>query len=242
MAEPEVERAGDIAVVVPAAGESLRMGNGVRKPLLELVGEAILFRTCRRMASLPGVFEVVVAAHPDDLALLETELAGACAEAGITLAVAGGRSRAESVWRGIEVVSARANLIAVHDAVRPFISRDVAAALFSTARKRGAAVPVVPLSDSPKRIDGDRIVESPRRAGMVRVQTPQVFESDLLIEAYEYALRTGGLSDAVTDDSQLVEALGHEVAAVFGDECNLKLTSPRDLRIAEAFLAAGLVE
>lgn len=242
MAEPEAEKRGDIAVVVPAAGESLRMGNGVRKPFLELGGEAILFRTCRKMASLPGVFEVIVAAHPDDLRGLETEFADAAASAGITLAVAGGRSRAESVWNGIEVVSARANLIAVHDAVRPFISRDVALALFSTARKRGAAVPVVPLSDSPKRIEGDVIVESPRRAGMVRVQTPQVFQSDLLIEAYEYAMRTGGLSDAITDDSQLVEALGREVAAVFGDECNLKLTSPRDLRVAEAYLAAGLVE
>lgn len=241
MNQPE-ERQGDVAVVIPAAGESIRMGGGARKPFMMLGGEPILFRTCRRLASVPGVFEVIVAVHPDDLPHLETELWDEAVAAGVTLAVAGGASRAESIWKAIEVVSARAELIAVHDAVRPFVSRDLVMALISTARRRGAAIPIIPLSDTPKRIEGDVVVDSPRRAGMVRAQTPQIFRSDLLIEAYEYAIRTGGLSESVTDDSLLVEALGREVAAVYGDECNLKITSPRDLKIAAAYLEAGLVE
>lgn len=243
MGEIEAEhRHGDVSVVIPAAGDSARMGGELRKPFLELDGDPILFRTCRRLAAAPGVFEIVVAVHPDDLELIQSAMWERASAAGITLAVAGGSTRAESVWRCIEVVSARAGYIAVHDAVRPFITQDIIAALFSTARKRGAAVPIVPLSDTPKRLEGDVITETVRRAGMVRVQTPQVFESDLLIEAYEYAMRTGGFSETITDDSQLVEAIGHEVAAVFGDECNIKLTSPRDIAVAQALMAAGLVE
>ncbi len=240
--EEDSVRSGDVAAIVPAAGLGLRMGGGVRKPFLELGGEPILFRTCRRLARAPGVFEIVAAVHPDDLAYLQEEKWEEAREAGITLAVAGGASRAETVWKALEVVSARAELVAVHDAVRPFFSLDTAAALFATARRRGAAVPVVPLSDTPKRIEGDVVVETVRRAGLMRVQTPQVFQSDLLIEAYEYAIRTGGLSERVTDDAQLVEALGREVAAVYADERNMKITSPMDLRIAQVLLAAGVVE
>lgn len=231
----------DVSIIVPAAGLGLRMGGEVRKPFLELEGETILFRACRRLRQIPGVFEIVVAVHPDDLDFIQDDLWDAALAAGITLAVAGGASRAESVWNALQVVSARAELTAVHDAVRPFINLDTAKALIATARKRGAAVPVIPLSDTVKRIEGDVVTETPRRAGLMRVQTPQVFQSDLLIEAYEYALRTGGLSENQTDDAQVVEALGREVAAVYGDEGNIKITTPADLRIARAFLAAGLV-
>lgn len=234
--------AGDVSVIIPAAGSGERMGGDVRKPFLELGGEPILFRTCRKLKKLPEVFEIIVAVHPDDLPHFQGPLWEEARAAGVELAVAGGENRAQSVWNALEVVSARAHLVAVHDGVRPFVPEDVVKALFSTARKRGAAVPVVPVGDTPKRIEGDRIIESVRRSGLVRVQTPQVFDSDLLIEAYEYRMRTGGLSERVTDDSQLVEALGHEVAAVYGSEFNIKITTPTDIKIAEAFLSAGLVE
>ena len=232
----------DVAVILPAAGQSLRMGDGARKPFLELAGEPILLRTVKRLAGAPGILEIILAVHPDDLDAVQGEWWERLAGAGAALAVAGGVSRAESVWNAMQVVPARAELIAVHDAVRPFVSPDILKALFSTARRRGAAVPVVPLVDTPKRVEGDSVVETPRRLGLMRVQTPQVFASDLLIEAYEYALSTGGLSDRITDDSQMVENLGREVAAVLGDEFNLKITTPKDLRLAEALLAAGLVE
>lgn len=240
--DDDAPAAADVAVVIPAAGQSVRMDMGVRKPFLELDGEPILLRTMKRFSRLPGVLEIVLAVHPDDLEQVNGDWHERLAAAGMTLAVAGGASRAESVWNAIQVVSARAEYLAVHDAVRPFVSADVVKALFSTARRRGAAVPVVPMVDTPKRIEGDVVVESLRRVGLMRVQTPQVFSSDLLIEAYEYALRTGGLSDQITDDSQLVENLGHEVAAVYGDEYNLKITTKRDLTAAKALLAAGIVE
>lgn len=233
---------GDISIIIPAAGKGERMGGDVRKQLLDLNGEPLLFRTCRRLRSLPGVMEIIVAAHPDDVDYLGNERWEEARAAGIELVVAGGHCRAQSVWNALEVVSAKAELVAVHDAVRPFVPLDTVKALFSTARKRGAAVPVVPLHDTPKRIEGDKVLETARRAGLMRVQTPQVFQSDLLIEAYEYRMQTGGLNEYITDDSQLVEALEHEVAAVYGSELNIKITSPVDLCIAQALLAAGLVD
>ena len=236
------ENAGTVSVILPAAGSGERMGGDVRKPFLSLGGEPILFRTCRRLREVADVLEIIVAVHPDDLTYMQNDRWEEARQAGIELVVAGGKCRAQSVWNALEVVSAKAELVAVHDAVRPFVPVDVIRALISTARKRGAAVPIVPLGDTPKRIEGDRIVETPRRTGMVRVQTPQVFQSDLLIEAYEYRMNTGGLNEGITDDAQLVEALGREVVAVFGSELNMKITSPADMRIAEAFMAAGLVE
>lgn len=241
MQEDATDPQGDVSVIIPAAGESLRMGSGVRKPFLRLGDEPILFRTCRKLREIADVMEIIIAVHPDDLEYVQDDLWEEARAVGIELAVAGGKSRAESVWNAMQVVSARAELIAVHDAVRPFFSLDVAKALISTARKRGAAVPVVPMVDTPKRIEGDVVVETPRRTGLMRVQTPQVFQSDLLIEAYEYRIQTGGLSEYVTDDAQLVEALGKEVAAVYGSEFNMKITSPDDLKIAEVMMAAGLV-
>lgn len=240
--EAAEETVRDVSVIIPAGGNSERMGGSVRKPLMELAGEPVLFRACRRLKSVPGVLEIIVAAHPDDVAYLQDEAFEAARAAGIDLVVAGGSCRAQSVWNALEVVSAKAELVAVHDAVRPFVPVDVVNALISTARKRGAAVPVVPLSDTVKRIDGDEIIETPRRAGLMRVQTPQVFRSDLLIEAYEYRMATGTLSEYITDDAQLVEGISQPVAAVYGHPYNMKLTVPEDLRLANLLLEAGLVE
>ncbi|MDR1534634.1 MAG: 2-C-methyl-D-erythritol 4-phosphate cytidylyltransferase, partial [Planctomycetota bacterium] len=208
MTREDGEREGDVGVIVPAAGSSERMGGPVRKPFLEIGGEPILFRTCRRLAAVPGVREIIVALHPGDLDFFRDRLEERARAAGITLAVAGGECRAESVWNALQVMSARAELAAVHDAARPFFPSDTVRALFDLARRRGAAIPVIPLTDAPKLVEGDRVTGSPARRGLMRAQTPQVFRSDLLIEAYEFALRTGGLSAALGDDAQLVEALG----------------------------------
>ncbi|MDR3078324.1 MAG: 2-C-methyl-D-erythritol 4-phosphate cytidylyltransferase [Planctomycetota bacterium] len=242
MASDGEEREGDVAAIVAAAGLGLRMGGPIRKPFLELAGEPLLFRVCRRLASVPGVFEIIVALHPDDLVFFQDHMEEKARECGITLSVAGGTSRAESVWNALQVVSARAEITAVHDAVRPFATTAICQEVIAAARRRGAAVPVVPLGDTPKRVEGDKVLETPRRLGMMRAQTPQAFRSDLLIEAYEYAIRTGGLSESVTDDAQLVEKMGAEVAAVYGDELNLKITSAADLRLAQVLLAAGMAE
>ncbi len=231
-----------ISLIIPAAGNSTRMGSGRRKPWLELGGEPILYRTCRVMKEMPGVGEIILVLHQEDVARAQGELWDELKGVGVTLVVAGGKTRAESVWQGVQVMNAASGFVAIHDAVRPFISRHVCEELFRKADKIGAAVPIVPLSDTVKQTEADRVVRTPSRVGLVRVQTPQVFRSDLFIDANEYCLNTGGFSDAITDDASLVEAYGHEVAVVLGEEYNFKITTPRDLRMAEALLGMGMGE
>lgn len=228
-----------LSAIIVAAGESGRFGGAERKPFALLAGEPLLVHACRACRQLPECGEIIVVLREDDRdRVLDGPLFDALDAAGMTMAVTGGDCRAASVWAGLEVMSAMSDLVAVHDAARPFLSADVAKVLVEMARKRGAAVPAIPMADTVKRVEGDVIVETPRRLGLVRVQTPQVFKSDLLIDAFEYAIGTGGLSGAITDDAALVEAFGQPVATVYGDEAAIKITTRRDLALLEAWLAA----
>jgi len=230
-----------VSVIIAAAGESRRLGGDTRKPWLMLGGETIAHRACRKLRRDCSVSEIILAAHPDDLARIQGEWWDGLSAVGVTMAVAGGATRADSVWNALMVCDPRADLVAVHDAARPFLCSAVCAALYRTAARRGAAVPVLPLHDTIKRVEGDHVVETVRRHGLYRVQTPQVFHRDLLIEANEYVRRTGGYTAAeYTDDASLVEALGREVAAVLDVAWNIKITTADDLRLAEAILASGL--
>lgn len=231
----------NISAIIPAAGESTRMKQLQRKPFLSVGGEPILLRTCKMLASQPEINELIIVAHPEDVEKVRdtyTEILGAGT---VVIVVAGGECRAESVWNGLCIADPQAELIAVHDAVRPFMSREVCEQLFLTAQKRGAAIPVLPLTDTIKRVEVDKVTETLRRVGVMRVQTPQVFRRELLVEAYEYARETGGLSDRITDDAALVEAMESEVAAVLGDPFNLKITTAADLQLLELFIKEKLV-
>lgn len=230
-----------VSAIIPAAGESTRMGGSTRKPFLELRGRPLLYHTLERLRRVGDVSEVVLAVHAGDLERARDEIWDELSPLGVSLVVAGGASRAETVWNALAVCDPEAELVAVHDAVRPFISADVCRELFRQASARGAAVPMVPVADTIKRTEVDLVVETVRRRGLVRVQTPQVFRRELLVEACEHARATGGFSEAYTDDASLVEALGRPVAVVLGEEYNFKITTPRDLKMAEALLVAGVV-
>lgn len=232
----------NVTVLIPAAGASTRMGGGTRKPFLCLQGEMILLRTCRRLASIEGVREVIVAVHPEDLERARGELWDDLKGAGVTLVVQGGESRAESVWNALSASDPAIEWVAVHDAARPFVSKELCRGLFALAAKRKAVIPILPVQDTIKRVEGDLVIETPRRLGLVRVQTPQVFHRELLVEAYDDAIRTGGLSDRIVDDASLVETIGEKVTVVYGDPYNIKITTPADLKLAEAMLAYRLVE
>jgi 2-C-methyl-D-erythritol 4-phosphate cytidylyltransferase len=218
------------------------MGGPVRKPLLPLGGTPLLFRTLGIFRAVGGIEEIVLALHPDDCDAVREEHAGRLDELGVTLVVAGGANRAETVWRALEVSNPDAALVAVHDAVRPFCSRPLVRALLATAARTGAAVPVLPLRETLKRVEADRVLETVDRAGLYRVQTPQVFRREALVEAYAYARRTGGLSDRITDDASLVERAGERVTGILGEGWNLKITTPGDLRFAEMLLAGGIAD
>ncbi len=230
-----------VSVILPAAGESSRMGLQVRKPFLQLGGITILERTCRRMRETKLVDEIILAVHPDDLDNAQGKDWPTLEKAGVTMVVAGGVNRAESVWNALQVSDPTADVVAVHDAVRPFVSVSLCRALFKLAEKRGAAIPANPVSDTIKRIEGDTILETIQRVGLMSVQTPQAFRRSVLLDAFDFVHSTGGLSERITDDASMVEAYGLEVAVIHGEPYNLKITTRDDLKLAEMLLGSNLV-
>ena len=220
-----------LSVVVVAAGEARRMAAGVRKPWLTVAGDAVVAHTVRRFASLDITREIVLVVHPDDLPRAES-LRERFADLAVT---AGGATRVASVRNGLALVAPDADLIAVHDGVRPLVTEDVIRRVVERAREIGAAIPVVPVRATLKEVEGegDRIVRTAPRERLFEAQTPQVFRAELLRRAYEKAADT----DDVTDDAQLVERLGLPVATVPGSVHNIKITTPEDLKLAEILLA-----
>ncbi len=221
---------GGVGIAVPAAGSGRRMG-GVRKPLLALAGEPILVHALRPFLSLPEVEAVVVAMSPEDAAspppwLLELDRR--------IQVVPGGSTRLESVGRALDALPDHLSVLAVHDAARPLISREVIGECVRLARTGVGAVAGWPVVDTLKEVDaGGRGISTPDRNRFWRAQTPQVFPAPILRAAYRRALAEG---HEATDDAALVSWAGGDVRMVRADPWNLKVTHPEDLALAGTLL------
>lgn len=229
-----------VALLIPAAGIGRRMAMAQRKPFLELAGKPLILHTLDRFLPFRHrIVQSILLFHPDDVPTVERELGDTLAGAyGVTDIVAGGERRQDSVRIGLERTRAEAVLVAIHDGVRPFVSREAIAAAFKAAAQVGAAIVASPMKPTVKRVAEGRIVASINRGALWGAQTPQVFRRELILDAYAAAERDGLVA---TDDAQMVEHLGRPVAIVAGSELNLKITTPEDLRLARAMLDAGLV-
>jgi 2-C-methyl-D-erythritol 4-phosphate cytidylyltransferase len=215
------------------------MGTAERKVFLELAGRPLLFHTLDRFLPFRGrIVQTIVLFHPDDLASAERDLGATLRTAyHVTDLVAGGERRQDSVRAGLARVGDQAALVAIHDGVRPFVPSAAVAAAFDAAEQVGAAIVATPMKPTVKRVADRRIVATVDRRDLWGAQTPQVFRRELILDAYAAAEREGL---DVTDDASLVEHLGHPVAIVPGSDLNLKITTPEDLDLARAILAAGL--
>ncbi len=231
----------EVAALVPAAGRGVRMG-GRRKQFRRLGGAPLLVQTLRALARAPVIGALIVAAPSD--ALEETEEAlRACHVPRLLAVVPGGASRQASVAAALEAAPPEAEIVLVHDAVRPFVTPAHVAAVVEAARAHGAASLAVPVTDTVRRVsegDARQFAETVPRAGLYRVQTPQAFRRTWLAEAHAAARAPGAApgapatDDAATDDAGLVQRLGRPVHVVPGDIRNIKLTTPEDWALAEA--------
>lgn len=221
------------AALVAAAGCASRMG-GVDKQLTELDGVPVLVRTLLALENARRVDTIVVAAREDQL----VEISRLCREYGITKCakvVRGGENRVHSVLLAA-LEAGDAELLAVQDGARPLTTPQLIDEVIALAERCGAAAPAVPVKDTVKQVRSDGAVERTLdRSALRAVQTPQVFQADLLKAALQSALESGA---AVTDDCGAVERLGKTVYLTEGDETNLKITTPADLILAEALLRA----
>ena len=215
--------------VIVAAGSASRMG-GIDKVMAPLGGEPMILRTVRAFEDCEAVKEIVIVTRQDLMGPI-AELCSGFTK--IRSVVQGGSSRQESVKLGLLAFSKEVRLAAVHDGARPLVSGELIDKVIRAAHSYGAAAPAIPVKDTIKVFEGGFIAATPDRSTLRAVQTPQVMDRDLLLGALEKAEQEG---TALTDDCSAVEHIGMRVRLVEGEERNLKVTTPLDLKIAELLL------
>jgi 2-C-methyl-D-erythritol 4-phosphate cytidylyltransferase len=216
--------------VLAAAGRGERLGSDRPKAFARLGGRPLLAESLERLESSDWIDAIVIAAPPEweEPSILVAEEIAATK---VSSAVTGGESRSESVRLALEEVPEEAAVVLVHDAARPLLSEDVIGRVLAPLSEGwDGVVPVVPLADTVKRIEGDRVVETLSRDDLVAVQTPQAFLTDVLRRAV-----SGDVSSA-TDCASLVESQGGRIKVVEGDPRLLKVTEADDLALVESWL------
>jgi len=244
-----------VVVIIPAAGLGTRMAPmpvGARgklkktppsKQFTELGGTPILIHTLRRFAAVDSVREIWIALRESEIAGFRARLEGEAKDVlkkKVELVV-GGEHRQQSVENALNAVAAAADdIVLVHDAVRPFVTREIIQEVIDAAQKYGAAIAGLPAADTVKQVErtaeGALIKATIPRAGIVMAQTPQGFRYSVIKKAFDEASADGFLG---TDEASLVERSGHDVAVVMGSPRNLKITTPADMELAEFYLKSA---
>lgn len=219
-----------VTAIVVAAGRGVRFKSKISKPLVTIDRRPVILYSLRTLSAHPHVKDIIVVVNTDNqkriAALIRRHRIGKIARL-----VLGGPLRQDSVRNGLRVLPARAGLVLIHDAARPFIDAGTVSAVIQKARKSGAAVAAVPVKATIKRARNGQVKETVDRRNLWEIQTPQVFRKDLILKAYR---RFG--SKSVTDDAALVEQLKARVDLVRGSYFNIKLTTPEDLSLAEGII------
>jgi len=220
---------GYCGAVIVAAGSASRMG-GIDKVMAELEGEPMICRTVRAFQNCDAIKEIVIVTRQD----LIIPISDLCRDySKVKAVVTGGSSRQESVAMGLNALSDKVKLAAIQDGARPLVTWELIDRVVRAAHNYGAAAPAIPVKDTIKVVEGGIVKETPDRSRLQAVQTPQVFDFDLI----RGALKKAKLDEAeVTDDCSAVERLGMTVKIVEGDERNIKVTTPMDLKVAKMLL------
>ncbi|MBE6978624.1 MAG: 2-C-methyl-D-erythritol 4-phosphate cytidylyltransferase [Ruminococcaceae bacterium] len=218
--------------VIVAAGSASRMG-GIDKIMAPLGGEPVIVRTVRQFQDCDAIREIVIVTRPD-LILPVMDLCHGFDK--VKAVVVGGETRDASVIMGMNTLSAKCRLVAVQDGARPFAGWQLIDRVVRAANSYGAAAPAIPVKDTIKVVQGGIVKQTPDRATLQAVQTPQVFDMQLLRGALKKAKKD---ELVLTDDCSAVEHMGMSVKIVEGDEKNIKITTPFDMKIAELILEEG---
>ena len=214
------------AAIIVAAGSATRMG-GIDKVMTKLGAKPVVVRSVRAFQDNELVDEILVVTRRE---LLEEVSRHVSPYDKVKAVVVGGETRTQSVQNGLDAVSEGMTLIAVHDGARPLITQEVITKTVAKAAQYGAAAPAVPVKDTIKVATSGTVDETPDRKSLYAIQTPQVFDADLLRGALQNAAEN---EIAITDDCSAVEAIGMKIHLTDGDEENLKITTPLDLELAQ---------
>lgn len=220
-----------VAVIIPAAGKGKRLGASTPKAFLLLDGQPILSHTIKCFLDFSEVNQILIPL-PSEYSGMSSEELQLPSDVRIRY-LTGGAERFDSIQKALELVDS-ADLIAVHDAARPFADKEDIRAVFDKSIENGAAILAVPASDTLKVVnDDDLISHTADRTKIWQALTPQVFRKDVLSKSYKKAMEDNFIG---TDDASLVERIGHPVSIVLGKRTNIKITYPDDVQIAEYLL------
>lgn len=222
-----------VAALVLAAGRGERLGQSVSKAFVVVEAQTLLERSIRALADSKGFDRVVPVLAERDLAAYRRVASGLADVPGLAEPAIGGAERQDSMAAGLAGLPPEFGLVAIHDAARCLVDPGDVERVVEAARVRGAAILATRVSDTLKRVDGNRIVETADRAAFWAAQTPQVFRRDWLEAALEAARRAGRVA---TDDAALIEATGRSVEVVEARGPNPKITRPEDLALARVLL------
>ncbi|HEY3242521.1 MAG TPA: 2-C-methyl-D-erythritol 4-phosphate cytidylyltransferase [Phycisphaerae bacterium] len=221
-----------VAVIIPAAGKSERFAGEEKKTFAKLDGRPIFLRSLELFINREDVCQTILVVSSSDLSTIKSQYGANLGFMGVQV-VTGGEERYQSVAAALNTVREDADLVAIHDAVRPCVTPQMIDAVFAEAQRSGAAILAAPLTGTIKRVSAAKVVDATiDREGLYEAQTPQVFRRDLILAAYRK------LPEGVTDDAQTVERQGQPVTVVLSDASNIKITTRADITLASAILKA----
>ena len=219
--------------VIAAGGKGRRMGTDAPKQLLKLDGITILERTLKPFKDCNDIEGIIITAPEEIFEYIKNTILKNSTSSKKIIVVEGGTERQSSVWNGLCAVPKDVDIVVIHDAVRPFITRELISECVQSALKHGAVTVMRPLKETIKTVSNGIVTNTPDRSSLRVTQTPQAFRTELILNAHTHGRNEGFIG---TDDCMLVERLGHPVHIIEGDDLNIKITTKVDLKIASALL------
>lgn len=222
--------------IVLAAGQGKRMGSKIQKQYLEILGYPVLYYSLRAFQESQHITQIILVTGEDEIQSCQKEFVEQYNLTKVSHVIAGGKERYDSVYNGLQYVADDAQYVFIHDGARPMLDENIIANGLACVMEYGACVAGVPSKDTVKIVDVDTFaMETPDRRTVWNVQTPQIFESEIILEAYEKMMKVP--HEHVTDDAMVVETFLEKKVKVYEASYeNIKITTPEDLRIAELFL------
>jgi len=222
-----------VCAIIAAAGRGQRMGSPIYKQFLEIENKPILVYTLEKFCQSELIDRIIIVVPKAWYRYVIENIIEKHDLSKISKLETGGVTRQESVFKALKAVSQDTSIVVIHDAVRPLISLKLLRKVINKGKETGAAILAVPVHDSIKKVSGKQVKQSLKRDSVWLVQTPQVFQKDLILNAYQQAFFN---CRTATDDSELVELMGHPIYVVEGSRTNIKITTPGDLNLAKLLL------
>ena len=220
------------SVVIVAAGSGRRMNLDINKQYIKLDEKEMIAHTIDVFYSNENIDEIIVCIREEEAYFFEHEILDKYDFRNIKIAY-GGKERQDSIYNGLKQLDSNSNIVLIHDGARPFVSHAIINETIEVAKQKKAAVVGVPVRDTIKVVENGGVKSTPARETLWSAQTPQTFDKNLILRAYENAYEKNFYG---TDDSMLVEFLGQEVTMVLGSYENIKITNPEDINVAEQIL------